>query len=289
MSMRASLKILLNRLEALKKEYNNINCKEGNYSQNVIPLDFLEFNKWIGLPMKDGKEHSIYPYELDYYTKVKDHRLVIVNKATGIGMTEITLRLMLHAALTWNLSNKRLCIVSGTRLEHARELLNRLEGIIIRRQRWLIKYKDCSSLRLFNGCFFKVYPAANIDSIRGLDDIGFIFVDEAAFFRLKEQDSVREAIERYIAKTHPFIVWISTPRGKAGAFYEIYADALEGKNGYYALTLPYVVALNTLLDERYIELQKRIKGRLFRQEYCCEFLESDDSIFSEDDIKDLII
>jgi len=57
--------------------------------------------------MKDGKEYDIYPYELDYYNKVKEHRLVIVNKATGIGMTEITLRLMLHTALTWSLSNKR--------------------------------------------------------------------------------------------------------------------------------------------------------------------------------------
>jgi hypothetical protein len=290
--MSRRLKNLLNRLEVLKREVEKESKKTCNYynnNNNTIPLDFVEFNRWLGLPMKDGKEHDIYPYELDYYNKVKEHRLVIVNKATGIGMTEITLRLMLHAALTWNLGNKRLCIVSGTRLEHARELLNRLEGIITRRQKWLIKSKDHTSIMLFNGYFFKVYPAVNIDAIRGLDDVSFIFVDEAAFFRLKDQNRVRDAIERYVAKTYPFIVWVSTPRGRAGAFYEIYSEALEGKNSYYALTLPYMVALNMLLDEEHIELQKRIKGRLFMQEYCCKFIESDDSIFSEEDIKELII
>ncbi len=288
MSMSTRLKSLLNRLEVLKKKVEKESKRTHNY-YDVIPLDFAEFNRWLGLPIKDNKEHEIYPYELDYYNKVKEHRLVIVNKATGIGMTEITLRLMLHAALTWNLGNKRLCIVSGTRLEHARELLSRLEGIIIKRQKWLINSKDCTSIRLYNGYFFKVYPAINIDAIRGLDDVSFIFIDEAAFFRLKDQNRVRDAIERYLAKTYPFIVWVSTPRGRTGAFYEIYSEALEGKNSYYALTFPYTVALNMLLDEKYIELQKRIKGRLFMQEYCCKFIESDDSIFSEEDIKELII
>ena len=66
------------------------------------------------------------------------------------------------------------------------------------------------------------------------------------------------------SKDISIIVWISTPR--AGAFYEIYGEALEGKNSYYVLTLPYMVALNMLLDEERIGLQKGIKGRLFMQE-----------------------
>ncbi len=278
MSMSATLKRLLNRLE-----YLNNHVSTGT----KVPLDFLEFNRWLGLPTKNGKEHNVYDYEIDYYNKVKTHRLIVVNKATGIGITEITLRMMLHAALTWNLSGKRLCIVSGTRVEHARELLGRLEGIIRRKQSWLIKDKDTTSIRLFNGYTFKVYPAANIDAIRGLDDISFIFVDEAAFFRIREQDKIRDAIERYIAKTNPFIVWVSTPRGR-GAFHEIYTEALEGKNAYHALTLPYTVALNRLLEAEYIELQKSIKGRLFMQEYCCKFIDSDDSIFTDDDIKNIV-
>jgi len=73
-------------------------------------------------------------------------------------------------------------------------LLNRLEGIITRKQKWLIKSKDHTSIRLFNE-YFKVYPAVNIDAIRGLDDVSFILVDEAAFFRLKDQNRVRDAID----------------------------------------------------------------------------------------------
>ncbi|MEM0366975.1 MAG: terminase family protein [Candidatus Nitrosocaldus sp.] len=254
-----------------------------------VPDDFIAFNHWLGLPVKDGREHPIYPYEVDYYSRVREHRLVVVNKATGIGITETTLRTMLHASLGWGLKNRRFCIVTGTNISLAKELLNRLEAMISRRQGWLVKARRSNALLLCNGSIFHVYPAANIDAIRGLTDVAFILVDEAAFFRLRDQDRVREAIERYIAKTNPYIVWVSTPRGRVGAFYEIYKDAVDGKNGYHAITLPYTVALNTLLDEHYIEVQKRVKGRLFRQEYCCEFLEDEASVFSMDDIKDLLI
>ncbi len=254
-----------------------------------VPDDFIAFNHWLGLPVKDGREHPIYPYEVDYYSRVREHRLVVVNKATGIGITETTLRTMLHASLGWGLKNRRFCIVTGTNISLAKELLNRLEAMISRRQGWLVKARRSNALLLYNGSIFHVYPAANIDAIRGLTDVAFILVDEAAFFRLRDQDRVREAIERYIAKTNPYIVWVSTPRGRVGAFYEIYKDAVDGKNGYHAITLPYTVALNTLLDEHYIEVQKRVKGRLFRQEYCCEFLEDEASVFSMDDIKDLLI
>lgn len=32
-----------------------------------IPDGFIEFNHWLRLPVKDGREHPIYPYEVDYY------------------------------------------------------------------------------------------------------------------------------------------------------------------------------------------------------------------------------
>lgn len=286
MRMRRRLRMLINKADTLLAKIEATKHRDTAFG---VPDDFIEFNHWLGLPVKDGREHPIYPYEVDYYSAVRKHRLVVVNKATGIGITEITLRMMLHASLGWGLKNKRFCIVTGTNILLAKELLNRLDGIISKRRGFLVKTRRSNALLLHNGSIFHIYPAANIDAIRGLADVAFILVDEAAFFRLRDQDRVREAIERYIAKTNPYIVWVSTPRGRVGAFYEIYRGALEGKNGYHAVTLPYTVALNLLLDEHYIEVQKRVKGRLFRQEYCCEFLEDEASIFTMDDIKDLII
>lgn len=283
--MRVKLKRLMSRADTLLERISS----NKHYKVLDVPDDFIAFNQWLGLPVKDGREHPIYPYEVDYYSKVREHRLVVVNKATGIGITEITLRIMLHASLRWGLSNRRFCIVTGTSIVLARELLKRLEAIISKREGWLIRSRVSDALLLHNGSIFQVYPAGNIDAIRGLTDVAFIFVDEAAFFRLKDQDKVRDAIERYIAKTNPYIIWVSTPRGRSGAFYEIYRDAIAGKNGYHAITLPYTVALNLLLDEHYIDAQKKVKGRLFRQEYCCEFLEDEASIFSMDDLKDVLV
>ena len=55
-----------------------------------------------------------------------------------------------------------------------------------------------------------MYPSNHIDAYRALDNPKFIFV-EADFFRKGEQEDVRHVSERYIAKSDPYIVMVSTP------------------------------------------------------------------------------
>jgi len=55
-----------------------------------------------------------------------------------------------------------------------------------------------------------LYPSNHIDAYRALDNPKFIFV-EADFFRKGEQEDVRHVSERYIAKSDPYIVMVSTP------------------------------------------------------------------------------
>lgn len=59
---------------------------------------FLEFNDIIGLPVKNGKEHPIYDYELDVIDKIENNRNVWIKKASGIGCTTLLLRY-----LTWKI------------------------------------------------------------------------------------------------------------------------------------------------------------------------------------------
>jgi CheY-like chemotaxis protein len=56
-----------------------------------------------------------------------------------------------------------------------------------------------------------LYPSNHIDAYRALDNPIFIFVEEADFFRKGEQEDVRHVSERYIAKSDPYIVMVSTP------------------------------------------------------------------------------
>jgi hypothetical protein len=48
-----------------------------------------------------------------------------------------------------------------------------------------------------------------------------ILIDEGDFFRKGEQEDVRHVSERYIAKSDPYIVMVSTPNAPDGLFERI--------------------------------------------------------------------
>lgn len=57
-----------------------------------------------------------------------------------------------------------------------------------------------------------------MDAYRSLTNPKFIFIDEADMFRNGEQEDVRHISERYIAKSDPYIVIVSTPNAPDGLF-----------------------------------------------------------------------
>jgi hypothetical protein len=58
---------------------------------------------------------------------------------------------------------------------------------------------------------YKHTSTKSLGSNRALDNPKFILLDEADFFRKVEQGDVRHVSERYISKSDPFIVMVSTP------------------------------------------------------------------------------
>jgi hypothetical protein len=54
--------------------------------------------------------------------------------------------------------------------------------------------------------------------MRGLENVKFILLDEADFFTPGEQHDARDVSDRYIAKSDPYIVMISTPNASDGLF-----------------------------------------------------------------------
>ena len=75
-----------------------------------------------------------------------------------------------------------------------------------------------------NGCMIEAYPSNHLDSFRSLTNPKFIFLDEADMFRKGEQEDVRHVSERYIGKSDPYIVMVSTPAGPGSLFYKIEAE-----------------------------------------------------------------
>jgi hypothetical protein len=57
--------------------------------------------------------------------------------------------------------------------------------------------------------------------MRGLSDVSFVLLDEADFFPPGQQQDARDVSERYIAKSNPWIVMVSTPNAPDGLFDKI--------------------------------------------------------------------
>jgi hypothetical protein len=60
-----------------------------------------------------------------------------------------------------------------------------------------------------------------IVAMRGLPNVSFILLDEADFFPPGQQDDARDVSERYIAKSNPYIIMVSTPNAPEGLFERI--------------------------------------------------------------------
>jgi hypothetical protein len=113
----------------------------------------------------------------------------------------------------------QMCIVTGPNIEMATKLIKRAKGIF--EPTLGLTFSNKETVLELNGCTIEAYPSNHIDSYRALDNPKFILLDESDFFRKGEQEDVRHVSERYIRKSDPYFVMISTPNAPAGLFYNI--------------------------------------------------------------------
>ena len=259
--------------------------KESSHRQSLpkIPKNnFVEFNRWLGNPLhpKLRRETDVFPFQIKLRDQIRKHRRVIVNKFTGAGGTEMVPRIFLEMMLTDELPFKQFAVISGLRMKFTEQVIqDRIKSVITKKHPELIKSATKDTIILQNGAYFRGYPTDHIDTIRGQKDIRGIFIDEAAFFHATAQESVRTAIERYVLKTNPYIIWLSTPNGMQGAFYNIWKEAMAQQNEYFPIMIPYSDGIDSqLLDPA--EIEKKKKDRYFLQEYDNQFLAPQGAIMS---------
>ena len=66
----------------------------------------------------------------------------------------------------------------------------------------------------------EAFPSYHLDAMRGLPNVSFILLNEADFFPPGQQQDARDVSERYIAKSNPHIVMVSTPNEPEGLLKE---------------------------------------------------------------------
>ena len=157
-----------------------------------------------------------------------------------------------------------------------REIVNLLS------QTQLIKKKNSSDLtmELINGSYLQFFSAKNPTAIRGNTISGLLVLDEAAY--LPEETSDGQNFYHMVVKPitkakKPKIIFISTPNGKFGLFYQKY---LEGLNSDTVKTIECnIYTDSTISTEDIEELKATTPPLAFRQEFLVEFLDSALTVF----------
>jgi hypothetical protein len=240
------------------------------------------WNHVVGLPQKDSVEYPIFDYEKLLYDALmsvngsfKDKHLW-VKKATGLGVTEFMLRMMgWLCTSTDNYHNSQMCIVTGPNIDLATKLIKRLKQIF--EPKLGLTFSNKETVLELNGCMIEAYPSNHMDSFRSLTNPKFIFLDEADMFRKSEQEDVRHVSERYIAKSDPYIVMVSTPDKPGGLFYQIEQEP-ESTCLYKRLKLDYTVGLGKIYNREEIENAKQSPG--FGREYELQYLGRIGNVFN---------
>lgn len=134
------------------------------------------------------------------------------------------------------------------------------------------------SIRLPNGSRMVGLPGVRA-KVRGFSRISLLLVEEAAQVADEQYFELRPMLA--MGGRDGGSLWLmSTPHGKRGFFWEAWSSAED----WVRVCVP--ATENPRLSKTFLEDERRTLGeRWFRQEYLCEFVETSDGVFGEEDIQ----
>jgi hypothetical protein len=113
-------------------------------------------------------------------------------------------------------------------------------------------------------------------TIRGFSGVSLLVIDEAS----RVPDELYQSVRPMLAVSGGRIVLLSTPFGKRGFFH---SEWTEGE-GWQRVKI--TADQCPRIDKEWLERERKMIGDWwFLQEYFCEFVETDDQVFSYDDIQ----
>ena len=236
--------------EALQKEHEDELVDFPEYRG----LTFQQF--WEALPNK----LEYFDYEEELTTILESNRKLWIKKATGLGITEWTIRWIAWNCLKDDHWKNTQVDVTGVIITGAnQDLTNKVVGRI--KSLFNHEFKTKESVVILNGCRIEAFPTNHLSPARGLNP-KIVLLDEADFFPNRYQNEARTVAERYIPKTNPYILLISTPNLPGGLF-ERMEDEID--NGYVMKQMDYTIGLNKVFRPEDIETAK--KSPSFEREY----------------------
>jgi hypothetical protein len=171
-----------------------------------------------------------------------------------------------------------MCIVTGPRIDLAITLIDRLKRLFSD----LLIFANKETVIELNGVRIEAFPSHHLDSMRGLPNVSFILLDEADFFPPGQQQDARDVSERYIGKSSPYIVMVSTPNAPNGLFQNIEQEP-DNTCIYKRIFLDYTYGLDKIYTRE--EIQKAKQSPSFEREYNLKYLGLTGNLFNPDTIE----
>jgi hypothetical protein len=227
-----------------------------------LALDRIAFAKRLGI-VPD-------PWQEDLLRSASER--VLLNCCRQSGKSTMTALIALHRAL-YHPGSLILCLAPA--LRQSQELFAKIVGF----------YRDLGrpvepqgerklSLELENNSRIITLPGSE-KTIRGFSGAALLLVDEAS----RVEDALYFAIRPMLAVSGGSLMMLSTPYGKRGVFFEEWTNGIGWER--------YKVSASQCprISEAFLEEERRsLPRRVYRQEYECSFEETDDQVFSFEDV-----
>jgi hypothetical protein len=175
-------------------------------------------------------------------------------------------------------SGSQMVVVTGPSVEIAITLIKRLKALF---ERHNIFFEFKETVLELNKVHIEAFPSHHLDTFRALERPSFIFLDEADFFPLSQQQDARHVSERYIAKSDPIICLVSTPNAPGERFDKIEQEP-EASCIHKRFKLDWTYGLNKIYTQA--EIDKAKASPSFGREYDLQFLGKIGNSFRTQDI-----
>jgi hypothetical protein len=207
------------------------------------------------------------PWQEQFLRSRSKRQILLCTRQAGKSTT--TAVLALHEAIN---ANGALVLLLSPSLRQSQELFRKV--IATHKSLQTIKATTESALRIEfeNGSRIISLPGKE-ETVRGFSGVSLLIVDEAS----RVSDELYYSIRPMLAVSGGRLVCLSTPFGKRGFFFE------EWQNGKNWERIKITANDCPRISEQFLEEERQALGsHWFRQEYLCEFLETQDQVFGYD-------
>jgi Terminase large subunit, T4likevirus-type, N-terminal len=222
----------------------------------------------VSFAQKAGLEPD--PWQRDLLASCSDR--VLLNCCRQSGKSTMTAIVALHRAL-YHPGSLILCLAPA--LRQSQELFGKVLGFYRDLDRPILAQAERKlSLELENESRIVTLPGTE-KTIRGFSGADLLIVDEAS----RVADELYFAVRPMLAVSGGSLMMLSTPYGKRGIFFDEWSQGV-GWERYEVSARECPRISDTFLEEE----RRALPARVYRQEYECSFEDTEDQVFSFEDV-----